>query len=202
MQCGSAPPSPTPAGGLLADHTHSSRRHSGEGVVEGSRPARIVRVRGGQWMCGREFVPVREGVRGLFRFGIPAGFLADVPGGRRVRMMSRIRGQALVRACRPWPGCGPASGAVPSPAVRWGSAVLTGRSSPAGRPCWPRLVPGGAVFEAVVLGAGLAQVGDAGGASVGPGQEVVCLVVQGVVAAAGERDTCRRGAGAIDAAPS
>ena len=37
-----------------------------------------------------------------------------------------------------------------------------------------------------MFGAGLGQVGDAGGASVGPGQEVVCVVVQGVVVAAGE----------------
>ena len=43
------------------------------------------------------------------------------------------------------------------------------------------------MFQPVVFGAGLAQVGDAGGAAVGPGQEVVCLVVQRVVAAAGER---------------
>jgi len=42
------------------------------------------------------------------------------------------------------------------------------------------------VFKAVMLGAGLAQVGDAGVASVGPGQEVVCFIVEGVVVAAWE----------------
>ena len=49
-----------------------------EGVVEGRRPARVVRVCGGEWMCGREWmcgqevVPVGEGVRGQARFGILA----------------------------------------------------------------------------------------------------------------------------------
>ena len=42
------------------------------------------------------------------------------------------------------------------------------------------------MFEAVVFGAGLAQVGNAGGAALCPGQEMVCLVVQGVVATARE----------------
>jgi hypothetical protein len=46
----------------------------------------------------RERVPVREGVRGKFQFRIPAGFLAEVPAGRRARMMPWICGQALVRA--------------------------------------------------------------------------------------------------------
>jgi hypothetical protein len=42
------------------------------------------------------------------------------------------------------------------------------------------------VFQPVMLRARLGEVGDAGGAAVGPGVEVVCVVVQGVVGAAGE----------------
>jgi hypothetical protein len=42
------------------------------------------------------------------------------------------------------------------------------------------------VFEAVVFAAGLSEVGDAGGAAVGPSQEVVGLVVEGRVVAARE----------------
>jgi hypothetical protein len=47
--------------------------------------------------------------------------------------------------------------------------------------------PRGAVFEAVVFRAGLAQVGDPRPAPAGPGQQVVRLVVQTVVAATRER---------------
>ena len=114
----------------------------------------------------------------------------------RVRRSLRVRRRRQVRPASravPTPGLHPrgrgaaASGVVPSPGVRWDSSVPPVRSSPA----WlvPGRVrrPGGGVFEPVVFRAGLAQVGDAGGASVGPGQEMVCLVVQGVVAAAGER---------------
>jgi hypothetical protein len=43
------------------------------------------------------------------------------------------------------------------------------------------------VFESVVFGAGLAEVGDAGAAAVGPGEDVVGVVVEGVVVAVGER---------------
>ncbi|GAP60235.1 hypothetical protein AHiyo1_37160 [Arthrobacter sp. Hiyo1] len=44
-----------------------------EGVVEGHRPVRVVeivgfRVRVGPWVRGREGVPVRERIRGQFRF--------------------------------------------------------------------------------------------------------------------------------------
>ena len=46
-----------------------------EGVVEGRCPARIVRACRGQWMRGRELVPVREGVRKQFQFGVRGGFL-------------------------------------------------------------------------------------------------------------------------------
>jgi hypothetical protein len=46
------------------------------------------------------------------------------------------------------------------------------------------------VFESVVFGAGLAEVGGAGAAAVGPGEDVVGVVVQGVVVAVGERAAC------------
>ena len=42
------------------------------------------------------------------------------------------------------------------------------------------------MFEAVVFAAGLSEVRDTGGAAVGPGQEVVCLVIQRGVAAPGK----------------
>ena len=47
--------------------------------------------------------------------------------------------------------------------------------------------PAAGVPELVVFGAWLGEVGDAGGAAVCPGEEVVCFVVQGLVVAAGER---------------
>jgi hypothetical protein len=43
------------------------------------------------------------------------------------------------------------------------------------------------VFQSVVFGAGLAEIGDAGSAAVGPGEDVVGVVVQGVVVAVRER---------------
>jgi hypothetical protein len=78
--------------------------------------------------------------------------------------------------------------------VGWFPVLLFSGEIPPGwrDPAW-WFVPGGAnrsprrrVFEPVVLRAGLAEVRDAGAPARRPGQDVVGVVVQGVVAAVGE----------------
>ena len=89
-----------------------------DGVPKGRRAARIVGAGRGNRMCGgvvhpvRELVPVGEGVRGLFRFGIPAGIHPVAP--------------AEV------PGRAPGPDDVPDPRAGLGPGLCPGRVSVAG----------------------------------------------------------------------
>src|ERR687889_957615 len=96
-------------------------------------------------------------------------------------------------SCQTWTGGGSVVFVVVWPVRRFPVLVFAGVGPSRRRDPARRRVPGGAdrtpccgVFQAVVFGAGLAKGGDGGAAAVGPGQEVVGIVVQGMVVAARE----------------
>ena len=88
-----------------------------EEVIQGHGPTQTKEFTGWHWMPRDTFVPVRERIRGQFQSGISGGFLfgiapgvqsripagiltgfpAGVPGERRVRLVSWISGQVVVR---------------------------------------------------------------------------------------------------------
>ena len=186
-------------------HAHRSRRLSGKGSSRGAgQPGSFVSAAGSGCPVVK-WCQSGKGSGGCSGSGSrpgPARGTRRAPGRCRVRRHVRDPWAGQGPGRRPWPGCGPASGVVPSPAARSGSTVLTVRSSPAGCPCWPRLVArrsrvsaGGASGRAGPgwrcrwcrrrprPGGGLPRCPASGCCSPGTG-------------------TCRRGAGASAAGPS